>query len=147
MFTGEYHYAIDEKGRISIPAKFRQILEEKNEKKLVVTRGMDRCLFVLPGYEWQSWEAKIKSFPVTQALARSFVRVMLSGAFETQLNKQGRILIPQTLRSYAEISKDTVIIGISSRMEIWDKTRWQTYMENAEKNLEEMSEKLGNFGL
>ncbi|MBI4651853.1 division/cell wall cluster transcriptional repressor MraZ [Candidatus Desantisbacteria bacterium] len=146
MFMGEYQYTIDEKGRLSIPAKFRETLDVKGEKRLVITRGMDHCLFVFPGYEWQIWENKIKSLPVTQASARSFVRIMLSGAFEAELNKQGRILIPQSLRDYAEIKKDAVIIGISNRMEIWDKARWGTYVECSEKSLEEISEKLVNFG-
>lgn len=146
MFMGEYHYTIDEKGRLSIPAKFREILDAKDEKRLIVTRGMDHCLFIFPGYEWQVWENKIKSLPVTQASARSFVRIMLSGAFEAEINKQGRILIPQSLRDYAEIKKDAVIIGISNRMEIWDKVRWGTYVECSEKSLEEISEKLVDFG-
>ncbi len=147
MFMGEYHYTLDDKGRISIPAKFRQNLEVKQEKRLVITRGLDKCLFVFPGFEWQSWETKIKSLPVTQSLARSFVRIMLAGASDVELNKQGRVLLPQSLRNYAEINKEVVIIGISSRMEIWDKTHWETYVSNSEKSFEEISEKLVDFGL
>ncbi|MBI5206495.1 MAG: division/cell wall cluster transcriptional repressor MraZ [Candidatus Firestonebacteria bacterium] len=146
MFMGEYYYSLDPKGRLSIPSRFRQILEEKKENRLVITRGMDKCLFIFPGYEWQIWENKIRSLPVTQSSTRSFVRIMLGGACESILNKQGRILISYSLRKYAEIDKEVVIIGISNRIEIWDKNHWEQYVANSEKSLEKISEDLGNFG-
>ena len=143
MYTGEYHYTLDEKGRLSIPAKMRQ----KTKAAFMVTRGLDKCLFVFDPKEWKIWEKKISSLPTTQKEARSFTRFFLSGATECEVNEQGRINIPLTLRQYAGINKDAVIIGVGNRMEIWSKDNWGSFLTVGEKVFEEAAEKLVDLGI
>ena len=112
MFMGEYQHSIDEKGRLIVPARFREELG----LNFVVTRGLDNCLFVYPKPEWQNLEQKLKSLPLTNASARSFVRFFFSGAGECELDKQGRILLPLNLREYARLDREVVLIGVSSRV-------------------------------
>ncbi|MGF7185074.1 MraZ protein [Desulfitispora alkaliphila] len=138
---GEYQHSIDSKGRIIVPAKFRDGLGEK----FVVTKGLDNCLFVYPMEEWKNLEQKLKSLPFTKADARAFVRFFFSGAIECEIDKQGRILISSNLRSYAKLEKDAVLLGVSNRVEIWSKAQWDTYSDTAEGSYEEIAEKLVDF--
>lgn len=143
VFMGEYQHALDDKSRLIIPAKLREGLGEK----FIVTKGLDHCLFVYPLAEWRVVEEKVKSLPLTGADARAFVRLIFAGATECELDKQGRILIPGNLKDYAKFDKDVVILGVSSRVEIWAKEIWEQYSESAEEAYEEIAEKLVNLGL
>ncbi|HEX3032087.1 MAG TPA: division/cell wall cluster transcriptional repressor MraZ [Bacillota bacterium] len=143
MFMGEYQHTIDPKGRLIVPAKFREGLGEQ----FIATRGLDKCLFVYPMEEWKILEQKLKTLPLTQADARSFVRFFFSGATECELDKQGRILIPANLREYGQLDKDVVFVGIASRVEIWAKERWDDYSSQAEENFDETAQKLVDLGL
>ncbi|MBM7855930.1 MraZ protein [Desulfohalotomaculum tongense] len=138
MFMGEYAHTIDAKGRLIIPARFREGLGDR----FVVTKGLDNCLFVYPQHEWAALEQKLKSLPFTRADARAFVRFFFSGASECELDKQGRILIPANLREYARLSKEVMVLGVSSRVEIWSRERWDEYNATAEENFEEIAEKI-----
>lgn len=141
MFMGEYQHTIDDKGRMIMPAKFREALGEK----FIATKGLDNCLFVYPPDEWANLEAKLKALPFTKADARAFVRFFFSGATECEVDKQGRILIPPNLREYAKLDKDTMIIGVSTRVEIWSKAEWERYSSQADISYEEIAEKIVDF--
>ncbi|NMB24332.1 MAG: division/cell wall cluster transcriptional repressor MraZ [Firmicutes bacterium] len=143
MFMGEWQHTIDAKGRLIIPARFREQLGER----FVVTRGLDHCLFVYPIEEWAILEEKLKSLPLTQGDARRFVRFLFSGASECELDKQGRINIPNNLREYACLDRDAVVIGVSNRVEIWAHELWQTYVEEASASYEEIAEKIVDLGI
>lgn len=143
MFMGEYQHTLDDKGRMIIPVKFREDLGSS----FVMTRGLDKCLFVYPRSEWESLEAKLKKLPMTRADARSFVRFFFSGATECELDKQGRILIPATLREYATLDRDCVVLGVSNRVEIWSDSVWKQYSSEAAGSFEEISEKLVDLDL
>jgi MraZ protein len=119
MLIGEYQHNIDEKGRVIVPAKFREDLGEL----FYIAKGLDGCLFVFSKSEWTSLEDKIKNIPISQS--RGLQRFFFSGATEVQPDKQGRILIPQSLRDYAELKKDITFVGVSSRAEIWEKSKWE----------------------
>ncbi len=121
MFMGEYNHTIDAKGRLIIPSKFRDALGET----FVVTKGLDGCLFAYDDSEWAAFEEKLKSLPITNKDARKFVRFFLAGAMEAEVDKQGRILLPPTLREFAALEKDVVLAGVGSRVEIWDKARFE----------------------
>lgn len=145
MFYGEFRHSIDNKGRVIIPAKFRLILKDKYIEKFYVTRGIERCLFVFTENEWNLLEQKFKNLPLTQSTARAFSRLLFSGAYEATCDKQGRILIPNHLLQYARISKDVLIIGVSTRIEVWDVNTWdeiaKTSIEDYERIAEELVEK------
>lgn len=143
MFMGEYQHSLDSKGRLIIPAKFREELGEN----AVMTRGLDNCLFLFPQSEWMVLEEKLKTLPLTKATARQFVRFLFSGATECDLDKQGRITIPQNLRDYAKVDKDVVVIGVSNRIEIWSCDRWEQYMQEAEDAYEEIAENIVELGI
>lgn len=121
MFMGEYNHTIDAKGRLIIPAKFREVLGDE----FVVTKGMDGCLFVFDNSEWQVFAEKLRSLPMIDKEVRQFARFFLAGAASVEVDKQGRILLPSVLRDFAGITKDTVLIGVGSRIEIWSKDRWE----------------------
>lgn len=121
MFMGEYNHTLDAKGRLIVPSKFREALGEE----FVVTKGLDGCLFVFPHEEWTSFEEKLKSLPMIDKEARMFTRYFLAGATTVEVDKSGRILIPQVLRESAGIDKDAVLIGVGSRVEIWAKDRYE----------------------
>jgi MraZ protein len=140
---GEYQHSIDEKGRLIVPAKFREGLGSD----FVVTRGLDHCLFVYPRKEWETLEAKLKSLPLTSADARAFVRFFFSGATECDLDKQGRILIPGPLREYGTLARDCVVIGVSNRVEIWAKDAWESYSADAADSFAAIAEKLTDLNL
>ncbi|MCM1371334.1 MAG: division/cell wall cluster transcriptional repressor MraZ [Clostridium sp.] len=137
MFMGEYHYSIDDKGRITIPSKLRYDLGEN----FILTRGLDGCLFIYPKSDWQQIIAKYKELPNTKD-ARNFMRFFLSGAIECELDKQGRVNINQPLMNYANLEKDCVIIGVNDRIEIWSKNRWETFIIENEDNLSDIADNL-----
>ena len=120
MFMGEYNHTVDAKGRLIIPSRFRE--ELKNE--FIVTKGLDGCLFVFPGNEWQIFEEKLKALPLTNKNARQFSRFFVAGATPCELDRQGRILVPQTLREFASLEKDVVLTGNLNRIEVWSKEKW-----------------------
>ena len=138
MFMGEYLHTVDGKGRLIIPAKFREGLGDC----FVVTKGLDNCLFVYPEAEWTALETKLKALPFTKKDARAFVRFFFSGATECELDKQGRILLPANLRTHANLEKDVVVIGVSNRVEMWGRDVWEKYSQEAEMDYEEIAEKL-----
>lgn len=139
MFIGEYIYSIDDKKRLAIPSKFRIELG----KRAVLTRGLDNCLVIYPLKEWEKLAQKLESLPSGQVDARGFIRIMLSGAVDINLDKLGRILVPEHLKKYAFLKKNVIIIGLSNRIEIWDEKRWQEYKQKREKTVSEMAEQLG----
>lgn len=143
MFMGEHLHNIDLKGRLFIPARFREGLGDR----FVVTKGLDGCLFAYPRPEWEALEQKLKSLPFTRGDARAFVRFFFSGAAECEVDKQGRILIPGNLREYARLEKDVVVIGVSSRVEIWAKGQWERYSAQAASSYEEIAEKIVDLDL
>jgi MraZ protein len=143
MFLGEYKHNLDIKGRVAIPAKFR----EKLSAGAIVTRGLDNCLFVFAPKEWQVLAEKLVALPLAQANSRAFVRLMLSGATDVSLDNQGRILIPDYLRKYADIKKEVIITGLYSRIEVWDKELWERYKQKTESASEEIAEHLSELGI
>lgn len=143
MFIGEYQHSIDPKKRLAIPSKFRTELKNK----IVITRGLDKCLFIYPMKVWEELAGKLGTLPVGESSTRSFIRLMLAGAVDVEVDGQGRILIPDFLKSYADLSKDVVIAGLYNRLEIWDEKKWEDYKKNAEKNTDEIAEQLGKLGV
>ena len=137
MFMGEYHYSIDEKGRLTIPAKLRYELGEN----FIVTRGLDGCLFVYPKNEWENIIQKYKELPNTKD-ARNFMRFFLSGAVECSFDKQGRITLPSTLVSYANLEKECVIIGVNDRLEVWNEKTFNKYIELKQDEISNLAENL-----
>jgi len=143
MFMGEFLHTIDSKGRLIIPAKFRDALGDK----FIATKGLDNCLFLYPESEWLILEEKLKKLPFSQPNARSFVRFFYSGAAECEFDKQGRILLPANLREYAALEKDVVVVGVMNRIEIWDSQRWNDYSAQAQDNYEQAAESLVDLGI
>jgi len=121
LFYGEYQHTLDPKGRVIIPSKFREELGEK----FIITKGFDGCLFAYSPDEWANLETKLRALPFSNKDARDFVRFFFAGASECEVDKQGRILIPQNLREYASLDKDVYVVGVSTRVEIWEKSRWE----------------------
>ncbi len=142
MFMGEYNHTIDAKGRFIIPAKFRETLGDK----FIVTKGLDGCLFVYPKSEWSSFEEKLKVLPLTNKDARQFTRFFLAGAAACEVDKQGRILLPQVLRDFAQLEKEVVLIGVASRVEIWSKINWEQSMSTYNDDMNEIAEKMESLG-
>lgn len=143
MLLGEYSHNLDAKGRVSVPAKFREDLGHT----FVVTKGLDNCLFAYSKEEWKTFEEKLKNLPLTNMNARNFIRFFFSGATECEIDKQGRINIPQNLREYASLSKDVYIIGVSTRVEIWDKEKWDNYTSPENMDLDEIASQMSNLGI
>ncbi|MDY0302289.1 MAG: division/cell wall cluster transcriptional repressor MraZ [Candidatus Moranbacteria bacterium] len=143
MFIGEYQHTIDPKKRVAMPSKFRNELG----KKVVITRGMDKCLFVYPMKVWEKLAEKLGNLPVGESGTRSFIRLMLAGAVDVDLDKQGRVLIPDYLKDYAGIKKDVTVAGLFDRLEVWDKNNWNSYKAKAEKSSDEIAEQLGKLGV
>jgi MraZ protein len=142
MFYGEYEHSIDRKGRLILPAKFREAAKSQFIEKFFVTRGLDKCLFMFPEEEWRSQENKFKSMSFTKQQSRTFNRMLFSGAIDVQADKQGRVLLPQYLKDFAGIKRDVVIVGVSNRIEIWSKDKWLEFAENSRQSYEEIAEKL-----
>lgn len=143
MLLGEYSHTLDLKGRVIIPAKFREDLGES----FIVTKGLDNSLFVYSKEEWKKFEDKLKALPMTNVATRNFVRFFFSGATECELDKQGRINLPQNLIEYASLSKDVCIIGVSTRVEIWDMKRWENYTSPDNMDLNEIANQMSNLGI
>lgn len=140
MFMGEYNHTIDQKGRLIVPAKFRESLGEQ----FVVTKGLDGCLFVYDEQEWAAFEEKLKTLPITNKEARAFVRFFLAGAANVEVDKQGRILLPSVLREFAKLEKDVVLVGVGSRVEIWSKECWDDTTNFDD--VDEIAEHMQNLG-
>lgn len=141
MFMGEYQHTIDTKGRLIVPSKFREHLG----RSFVLTRGLDNCLFGYPMDEWKILEEKLKALPVTKKDARAFTRFFFSGATEVEIDKTGRINIPASLRQYAKVEKECVVIGVSGRIEIWAKSLWSTYYDESEESFNDIAENIIDF--
>ena len=142
MFIGEYRHTFDAKNRISLPAKFRKELGVS----VIVTRGLDHCLFIYPKASWKKEAARISVHSTGSAAGRGLSRLMLAGASEADVDSTGRILIPDYLKSFAGLSVKSVITGVSDRVEVWDEKAWETYTKSIEQNADEFAEKLGNQG-
>lgn len=142
MFYGEYAHTIDRKGRLIVPAKFRQTLKEQSIQSLFVTRGLDGCLFLFPEPEWRVVEGRFKQIPFTKGEGRKFNRLFFSGAAEVVIDQLGRFLVPKTLIEFADIKQDVVMVGISTRIEIWSKTRWREFFEDSRSSFEEVAERV-----
>ena len=143
MFIGEYQHTVDEKGRVAVPAKFRNTLR----RGLVVTRGLDNCLFIYPPAEWAKLVVKLSQLPIAKANTRAFSRLMLAGAMDEELDSQGRVMIPEYLRQFAGLSRQVVIAGVYNRLEVWDAARWATYKQQTEGQSNEIAEALGELGV
>ncbi len=143
MFLGEYTHNLDIKGRVAIPAKFRDQLTTG----AIITRGLDNCLFIFPGKEWEALAAKLIALPLAQANSRAFVRLMMAGAADVDIDGQGRILLPDYLRRYASLKKQAVIAGLYNRIEIWDNEAWSRYKARTESASDEIAEQLGELGI
>ena len=141
MLIGEYEHSLDAKGRLIMPAKLRIDMGEK----FIVTKGLDGCLFAFSQSEWLNFEEKLKALPLSDKNARNFVRFFLSGATECEIDKQGRFLIPANLRQAANLDKEAVIIGVGTRLEIWDKTTWEKCDENI--SADEIAENMTMLGI
>jgi len=142
MFVGQYSHNVDNKGRLAVPAKFRNDL-----KKAVVTRGLDDCLFLYPKKEWDEMAQKIASAPISKSNSRGFARFMLAGAMEVEFDKQGRIILPEYLRRFAGLKKKAVIAGVYNRLEIWDEAKWNKYNSETEKNSNSIAENFEDLGV
>lgn len=143
MFIGEYTANIDPKGRLAIPAKFRAGLDGR----CVVTRGLDNSLFVYTLAEWQKLADKLANLPISQANTIAFSRLMLAGAMDLEIDKQGRVTLPDYLRKFANISKEVVVAGLMNRLEIWNSAEWEKYKEQTEKESGNIAEALGELGV
>lgn len=143
MFIGEFQHTMDKKGRINIPSKFRETLGES----FYVTKGLDSCLFVFSEREWTRFEEKLKELPLASRDARIFTRMFFAGAAECQFDKQGRIIIPPVLREHGKLEKEVVIIGVSTRIEIWSKTHWEAYNAVDNVDYDDIAEKMALLGI
>jgi len=143
MFLGEYEHSLDVKGRMAVPARFRALLGEG----AVITRGFDHCLVIYPPDVWRSFAEPLDALPVTQPIATAVKRFIFAGAMECEFDKQGRVLVPSPLRGYAELSETVVVVGQYSRIEIWDRTRWQEISARAEEESGSIAEQLAGLGL
>lgn len=142
MFIGEYSHSIDSKNRLIVPSKFREILNGK----FIMTKGLDGCLYIYTMDEWKRLELKLKTLPITNKDARAFTRFFFSGASEMEIDKQGRILIPQNLKEYASIEKEIISIWVSTRIEIWSKEKWNEY-NDSNIDYDSIAEKMSDLGI
>ncbi len=143
MFIGEYTHSLDAKGRVALPVKFRQKLGEG----AILTRGLDRSLFIYNKNDWDALAQKLMALPLSQSKARAFSRLMLAGAVEVEFDMQGRILVPEYLRAYAGLKKAAVFTGVYNRIEIWDEQSWKTYKSHTEASSDDIAEQLGELGI
>ena len=143
MLMGEYEHSLDAKGRLIMPAKLREDMGEK----FIITTGLDGCLFGFSMSEWEKFEDKLKTLPITNKNARNFVRFFLSGATECELDKQGRFLIAGNLREYANLEKDAIIIGVGTRIEIWNREKWKSYNGDENISADEIAENMTMLGI
>jgi MraZ protein len=143
MFIGEYQHNLDDKGRLAIPIKFRKELQ----KGAVVTRGLDNCLFLYTKSEWEKLAQKLAVLPISQSNSRAFARLMLAGAMAVSVDKQGRVVLPEYLRSFASLKKEAIVAGLYSRLEIWDAKKWSDYKNITEKESGEIAERMAELGV
>lgn len=143
MFIGEHSHTIDSKGRLSIPTKYRRDLAEG----IVVTRGLDRCLFLYPKRGWEVIARRLAELPISQKKSRAFTRLMLAGAWDAELDAQGRLVIPEYLRAYAGIKKQVTVAGLYNRLEVWDEDQWHDYKQETERASEDIAESLAELGI
>jgi len=143
MFIGEYHHTIDEKGRLAVPVRFRAELAQG----AVITRGLDSSLFLFPKEEWDKLANKLANLPLGQSNSRAFARLMLAGAMDVELDKQGRLILPEYLRQYAELGKNVVVAGLYNRLEVWGATKWEEYKKITEADAEKIAEQMGELGV
>ena len=143
MLIGEYEHSLDAKGRLIMPAKLREDMGDK----FIITKGLDGCLFGFSQTEWSNFEEKLKTLPLTNKNARDFVRFFLSGAIDCEIDKQGRFLIAGNLRTYAELEKEAVIIGVGTRIEIWNKDKWKKYNSDENISADEIAENMTKLGI
>lgn len=143
MFIGQFSHTLDDKGRLSVPVKFRDDLSEG----LVVTRGLDRSLFLYPKREWGQLASKLAALPLSKSDTRAFARLMLAGAMEADIDASGRVTIPPYLRKYANLNKRVIVTGLYDRLEIWDEETWNVYCAKTEQEGNEIAERLGDQGV
>ncbi len=141
MLIGEFVHTLDKKGRVIVPARFREELGDS----FIITRGLDNCLFLFHRREWSNLENKLKNLPFARSEARAFMRMFFSGASDAEIDKQGRILIPSPLREHAGLNKEVVFLGVSSRAEIWSKENWEEYSSSSNLSYEQVAEKMVDF--
>ena len=143
MFIGEYKYTLDNKNRLAVPSKFRKLFKDG----VVITKGLDNCLFVYTAKEWQKLVDKLASLPISQAKSRAFSRLMLAGAMDVGLDKQGRVILPDYLKQFAGLNKKIIIAGLYNRLEVWDEKMWTKYQRVSEKDSNEIAEGLVDLGI
>ncbi len=143
MFIGEYSHSVDEKGRLALPSKFRAKLADG----VVVTRGVDHCLFLYPKAEWEQLATKLSQLSITQKDTRAFARLMLAGAMDLEMDRQGRVVLPEYLRAYAGLKKSVVVAGLYTRMELWDERAWKKEKEAMEGSSDAIAERLSELGV
>jgi MraZ protein len=146
MFRGRYHHQIDTKGRLSVPSRFREILSTSFDERLIIT-NFDECLWAYPVPEWQELERKVGALPQFMDEVKALQRAFISAAAECPVDRQGRILIPSSLRDYAGLRKDVVIVGMTRRFELWAGERWEQVFRSAQAKLDGMGAKLADLGL
>lgn len=146
MFRGQFPHTIDAKGRVSVPSKFRDVLKDKYDERLIIT-NFDGCLIAYPFSEWQILEKKAANLSMLKKEAAQFLRFFYSGAAECWVDKLGRILIPQVLRDYAKLEKDIVLVGVAKRIEIWSKARWDAVIAKSQENFDDVRDVLASMGL
>lgn len=143
MFIGEYSHNLDEKGRLAVPKKFRTALS----KGAVVTRGLDNCLFLYTKAEWTKLAEKLANLPFSQANSRAFARLMLAGAMDVSVDKQGRIILPEYLRDFAGLKKSVIVAGLYNRLELWDDKKWADYTKKSEAASADIAEQMAELGV
>lgn len=144
MFYGEYKHSLDIKGRLILPARFREVCRDHGYEKFVLTRGLDKCVFMFTEEEWQVQEQKFRNISFTNQQSRSFNRLFFSGAMQVKPDGQGRFVLPDYLKEYAEIKKDTVVIGVSNRIEIWDAEAWTHFFKGSKDSFESIADQMFN---
>ncbi len=142
VLMGEFSHSLDDKGRITIPARLREDLDVH----FVMTKGLDGCLFLYPMNEWHKLEERLKALPLTNANARAFQRLFLAGAQDVEVDRQSRVTVPPRLREYAGVNRDVVLVGVSNRVELWSQDNWQAYQVKAQAAYEDVAEKMVDFG-
>ena len=143
MFIGEYNHTLDSKGRLIVPSKLRESLGER----FFLTKGLDGCLFVYPSEEWDGFTQKLKELPVTNKDVRKFVRFFLAGASECEVDKQGRVLIPANLREFAKLEKEAVLVGVSNRIEIWNRDKWEEINDVDVDDMDDIARHMEDIGI
>jgi MraZ protein len=146
MFRGRYEYTIDSKGRVSIPSKFKEILIQQYDERLVIT-NYDLCLVAYPHQEWSVIEEKVKNLSSLSKESRTFYRFFYSSGIDCEIDRQGRVLIPQSLRDYAKLEKEVVLVGSGKKIEIWNKERWEEAFRKSQESFDQVTETLANLGL